>query len=639
MCELLATPPGPAISLGGGAIGSARVRDALERHIVVLLDVDPAVAWQRAGGRRPLARDRERFEALHAERRPLYDALAERDPDRLLARRRAPRGARDHRAARRARRHAHAVGAQRLGRLSRLRRRRALLRRAARAAAGARSSSPTRPSARSTRARVGEVAATLAIPPGEAAKTWEQAGRVLRGLAAAGMAHDDHVVALGGGVVGDLAGFCAATYQRGVPVVQLPTTLVAQVDSAYGGKTGVDLPEGKNYAGAYHQPAAVLRRPVRARDAPARGAGRRLGRGDQDRADRGRPAVGAGPARRAGGRRRPRRRLRAHQARGRRARRARRGPPPGAQPRPHGRARDRDRDGLPRATATARPSASACSPRSRCRTSRRSAPRSPRCSRAHGLPVELDPAVDRATVLGALAGRQEAPRRAGRLRARRGARRRALRTRRAGRRSRPCSGRVGSLMRNRVAVMHGVNLDALDRRPAAHYGGLSLARLETRIEQFAKELGLEARFFHTNHEGEYVEELHKAARLRRRAAAQPRRVDALRMVAARRRRDRRPAGGGGASLRRQATASRSAPCRCSRTSASPASAARASTATEPRSSASRRRCEPRRPRRRAARRARARPAARDRHGQRALPHGLLRHATAWRSSAPTRAAS
>jgi shikimate kinase/3-dehydroquinate synthase len=66
------------------------------------------------------------------------------------------------------------------------------------------------------------------------------------------------VVALGGGVVGDLAGFCAATYQRGIPVVQAPTTLVAQVDSAYGGKTGVDLPEAKNYVGAYHQPAAVI---------------------------------------------------------------------------------------------------------------------------------------------------------------------------------------------------------------------------------------------------------------------------------------------------------------------------------------------------------------------------------------------
>ena len=66
-------------------------------------------------------------------------------------------------------------------------------------------------------------------------------------------------------------------------------------------------------------------------------------------------------------------------------------------------------------------------------------------------------------------------------------------------------------MRNRVAVLHGVNLDALDRRPAEHYGGLTFARLEFRIEQFAKALGLEARFFQTNHEGEFVEELHKSS--------------------------------------------------------------------------------------------------------------------------------
>jgi 3-dehydroquinate dehydratase-2 len=64
-------------------------------------------------------------------------------------------------------------------------------------------------------------------------------------------------------------------------------------------------------------------------------------------------------------------------------------------------------------------------------------------------------------------------------------------------------------MHNRVAVMHGVNLDALDRRPAEHYGGLTFARLEFKIEQFARELGLDARFFHSNHEGEFVEELHK----------------------------------------------------------------------------------------------------------------------------------
>ena len=81
---------------------------------------------------------------------------------------------------------------------------------------------------------------------------------VLSDLAVAEMERGDLVVALGGGVVGDLAGFCAATYQRGTRYVQVPTTLVAQVDSAYGGKTGVDLPEGKNYAGAYHLPVAVI---------------------------------------------------------------------------------------------------------------------------------------------------------------------------------------------------------------------------------------------------------------------------------------------------------------------------------------------------------------------------------------------
>jgi shikimate kinase/3-dehydroquinate synthase len=94
--------------------------------------------------------------------------------------------------------------------------------------------------------------------PGEQSKTVAHAEIVWTELARAGMTRNDLVVALGGGVVGDLAGFCAATYQRGVPYVQVPTTLVAQVDSAYGGKTGVDLAEAKNYVGVYHQPAAVL---------------------------------------------------------------------------------------------------------------------------------------------------------------------------------------------------------------------------------------------------------------------------------------------------------------------------------------------------------------------------------------------
>jgi shikimate kinase/3-dehydroquinate synthase len=103
--------------------------------------------------------------------------------------------------------------------------------------------------------------ATIEVEGRESSKTIAEAERVLRELAAAGARRDDCVLAFGGGVVGDLAGFSAATYQRGIPLVQAPTTLVAQVDSAYGGKTGVDLPDAKNYVGAYHQPIAVLADP------------------------------------------------------------------------------------------------------------------------------------------------------------------------------------------------------------------------------------------------------------------------------------------------------------------------------------------------------------------------------------------
>src|SRR5437588_2042315 len=98
----------------------------------------------------------------------------------------------------------------------------------------------------------------VAIAPGEEQKALAGAEAVWQALIAAGDTRADHLIALGGGVVGDLAGFCAATYQRGVPVVHVPTTLLAQVDSAYGGKTGVDLPQAKNYVGAFHQPAGVL---------------------------------------------------------------------------------------------------------------------------------------------------------------------------------------------------------------------------------------------------------------------------------------------------------------------------------------------------------------------------------------------
>ena len=115
----------------------------------------------------------------------------------------------------------------------------------------------------------GELDGTIVIAAGERSKSLEGAQQVWGELARAGMTRADHLVALGGGVVGDLAGFCAATYQRGVPVVQVPTTLAAQVDSAYGGKTGIDLPEGKNYVGVYHQPAGVLVDPATLATLPA----------------------------------------------------------------------------------------------------------------------------------------------------------------------------------------------------------------------------------------------------------------------------------------------------------------------------------------------------------------------------------
>jgi shikimate kinase / 3-dehydroquinate synthase len=235
---------GDVIALGGGSILSGRIRRALSDHVAVLLDVDPALAWERVragekgkGAGRPLARDRDAFFALHAERSALYEEVA----DVTLLWARSPSGG-----------YPVFVG-------------RGLLNEERLAALWPLDRTASRPFCVSDEtvaalygSRLGEVARTIAIAPGEQHKTLASAERVWIELVDAGMTRADHVVALGGGVVGDLAGFCAATYQRGVPVVQVPTTLVAQVDSAYGGKTGVDLPAAKNYVGAYHQPAGVL---------------------------------------------------------------------------------------------------------------------------------------------------------------------------------------------------------------------------------------------------------------------------------------------------------------------------------------------------------------------------------------------
>jgi len=256
VCELLDRAP-EVVSLGGGAVLSERVRAALREHTVALLEVDAETAWARAAkSGRPLARDREAFERRFAERLGIYESLADAFVPSADA----------------------AAGIAALGALP------AGARMVwARAASGSypvwfgetvwpqpeRAFVLTDESvARLYGHRLGTIG--MAIAPGEGSKTLASAQAVWEALAAAGHTRADTLLAVGGGVVGDLGGFCAATYQRGMPVVHVPTTVVAQVDSAYGGKTGIDLPQAKNYVGAYHQPAAVHVVPATLETLPAR---------------------------------------------------------------------------------------------------------------------------------------------------------------------------------------------------------------------------------------------------------------------------------------------------------------------------------------------------------------------------------
>ncbi len=256
--SLLEGADGGAIALGGGSVLSERIRAALDRHVVVWLQVSAKEAWRRIkGSERPLATSEEDVERLLATREPLYEELADAIVplgDRRIVQRALPAlealaglpaGTKLIWASSRSGEYPVLVGRGLLGsQWWPLGGRRFLISDADVAAVYGE--------------RLGELAERVEIPPGESSKTLAVAEDALRRLARAGMTREDHVVALGGGVVGDLAGLCAHLYQRGVPVVQVPTTLVAQVDSAYGGKTGVDLPEGKNYAGAYNLPAAVI---------------------------------------------------------------------------------------------------------------------------------------------------------------------------------------------------------------------------------------------------------------------------------------------------------------------------------------------------------------------------------------------
>jgi shikimate kinase/3-dehydroquinate synthase len=257
--EMLAAPGPAVVSLGGGAVEDEAVRTALGAHDVVHVEVGLDVAWERARAHhtdRPLARDRERFARLHAARRPLYESVAgavladhaEKTPAFVDALQRQT-GARMIWSAQG---YPVWVGAGVLDAAGRL------LGDRGRCFVVADERVHELHGAR----LAGLAAATVTVPAGEQHKTMREAERVLRELARAGAQRADTIVALGGGVVGDLAGFCASTYQRGVAVAHVPTTVVAQVDSAYGGKTGVDLPEGKNYVGTFHQPRAVLTDPA-----------------------------------------------------------------------------------------------------------------------------------------------------------------------------------------------------------------------------------------------------------------------------------------------------------------------------------------------------------------------------------------
>jgi 3-dehydroquinate synthase len=111
---------------------------------------------------------------------------------------------------------------------------------------------------RASLATAGIGSESIVVPPGEASKSFSQLEQVCDRLLALKLDRGDLIVALGGGVVGDLAGFVAAIYKRGIDFVQIPTTLLAQVDSSVGGKTAIDTPRGKNLIGAFHQPRLVL---------------------------------------------------------------------------------------------------------------------------------------------------------------------------------------------------------------------------------------------------------------------------------------------------------------------------------------------------------------------------------------------
>jgi shikimate kinase/3-dehydroquinate synthase len=236
------------IALGGGAIDDEATRTLLrERAITVLLEVDVDEAWARAhGGDRPLARDEGDFRALYAKRDPLYRAAADataRDVDDVVL----------------------AAGGVHVG-LGSLEQLAALVPGEGAVALVADARVAGIHGADAQRALGGRIASTHELPPGEDAKSPAACERLWRELV---VDRDGTVVALGGGSATDAAGFAAATYLRGVAWAPVPTTLLGQVDAAIGGKTALNLPEGKNLVGAFHWPVRTVIDPALLATLPA----------------------------------------------------------------------------------------------------------------------------------------------------------------------------------------------------------------------------------------------------------------------------------------------------------------------------------------------------------------------------------
>lgn len=273
MLAALLQADGLVLATGGGAVLDAGTRALLARRgFVVHLHASPATQLQRIAGdtARPLLQQDDPAAVLHAlaiERAPLYAAVADLridtdglDPADVVARILAslPINPIRNVAVGGAQPYDIAIGAGLLDDgahlTAMLRGRHALLVSDANVAP----LYADRVQAAMQAARPGISVAQRVIPAGEHEKTLARFSEVLEALAALGATRDAAVVALGGGVVGDLAGFAGSCWMRGIDVIQLPTTLLAMVDSSVGGKTAVDLPAGKNLAGAFHPPRAVI---------------------------------------------------------------------------------------------------------------------------------------------------------------------------------------------------------------------------------------------------------------------------------------------------------------------------------------------------------------------------------------------